>query len=159
MQRDKDDGVNQDRPKTSAKNAAQTTNPFAPPAQILSPTVASKRPPRSKILGQQESQQTIRRKSAQIIAFSSLLPPGCASLQPFRKMGNLCGKASTSDNDPFAHPGHVVGSAPSSSANPRAAVPGSAGGGGGPGRTLGGGDGGGGGEDARRAAARAAEVC
>lgn len=83
-------------------------------------------------------------------------------------MGNLCGKASSSDNDPFAHPGHVVGTQQPSSTNPRAAVPRVAGGGRGPGRTLGGGGGGGGsvggvgggggGEDARRAAARAAEV-
>lgn len=76
-------------------------------------------------------------------------------------MGNLCGKASSSDDDPFAHPGRAVGTeAPSSSSSPRAAVPRIIGRGGSQGRTLGGGGGGGGGvEDARQAAARAAEVC
>ncbi|MCJ1461662.1 hypothetical protein MMC07_000259 [Pseudocyphellaria aurata] len=71
----------------------------------------------------------------------------------------LCGRANSSDDKPFAHPGRAVGTeAPSSSSGPRAAVPRISGGSGSQGRTLGGSGGGGSGvTDARQAAARAAE--
>ena len=80
-------------------------------------------------------------------------------------MGNLCSKRpSAADNDPFAQPGRVLGSAPPKPSEPRAQIPkttsqgqrlGSGGGSNIGGRDSGGGGGGG---DARTAAAKAAEV-